>query len=162
MSFLLPDSIYSPQQIESQLLKLEQLTDFNQRTQARQRLKLQTSPDQTAETLQAELADLFAAADLDPTSQESIDRLQTELVQIKESTPVIHITLTAMPGPNLQQQLVSWFRLNIHPQLLVAFSYNRHLAGGMVVRTAAKIYDFSFRKRLLAGSDEMTRILRGA
>lgn len=72
---------------------------------------------------------------------------------------VIGITLAAPGSHKLKEELVTWLRENVAKDILVEFSVNPDIAGGMVMRSTNRIYDMSFRSLLLNKPERFTRIL---
>jgi hypothetical protein len=62
-------------------------------------------------------------------------------------SPVVHVTLAALPGSRVKRDVIAWIRA-IRPDVLVEFHVDRTIAGGLLVRTTHHIHDFSWRERL--------------
>jgi hypothetical protein len=95
-----------------------------------------------------------------PLNQKSLEGLITALEDFKQHATTMTITLAAPPGGDLKQQLVGWCRQNIAPDILVSFRFNATLLGGMVVRFGSRVYDWSFRRQILANREKFPEILR--
>lgn len=152
MNWELPETLQGPEQIEAALLDLGRLGDSLRRS------KEKTATDDEFLTR--------AQAILDPLEQEIwtpelIDEVARRLETIKSTAPMVRVTLPGLPSPKLRIELVSWFRKEIHPQVLVSFSLNRLLAGGMVLRAGSSIYDFSFSGALLKQRSKLADMFRG-
>jgi F0F1-type ATP synthase delta subunit len=82
------------------------------------------------------------------------------LREFEESAP--HITLTlAAPAPNgLKKTLISWCRDNIDKNILVDFKFNATILGGMVVVYGSRIFDWSFKRQILAAREKFPEVLR--
>jgi F0F1-type ATP synthase delta subunit len=93
-------------------------------------------------------------------SQQSLDELLTAIKMLRHESPSMTITLAALPGNELKQQLVGWCRENLQPNILVTFQFNRSLLGGMVVRWGSHVFDWSFRRQILANADAFPEVLR--
>ena len=80
------------------------------------------------------------------------DREQAvELLQrILKEAPVVHISFATDPSSAFVTKIVSWFRQNIHPLVLVQVGLQPSIAAGCVVRTANHQYDLSLRKHFAA------------
>ncbi len=72
---------------------------------------------------------------------------------------VLGITLAAPASHKLKEELVLWLRQNVANDILVEFSVNPDIAGGMVLRSTNRIYDMSFRSLLLNQPERFTRTL---
>jgi hypothetical protein len=95
-----------------------------------------------------------------PLNQKSLDNLITALEDFKLHAATMTITLAAPAGGDLKQQLVGWCRQNISADVLVNFRFNATLLGGMVVRLGSHVFDWSFRRQILASRDKFPEILR--
>lgn len=93
-------------------------------------------------------------------STTSLDELANELQSYCKSAPNISITLASTPPNTLKAQLVSWCRDNISPDVLVSFQFNATILGGLVLRQGSRIYDWSFRRQILAAHDKFPEVLR--
>ena len=70
------------------------------------------------------------------------------------------ITLAAPAGAGLKRTLAEWCRQNIDENLLVHFDFNATLLGGMVVNYGSRIFDWSFRRRILEDRAKFPEVLR--
>jgi hypothetical protein len=95
-----------------------------------------------------------------PLNQKSLDELIAALETFQEKAASITITLAAPAGNDLKQQLVGWCRQNISPEILVSFRFNATLLGGMVVRYGSHVFDWSFRRQILANRAKFPEVLR--
>jgi len=95
-----------------------------------------------------------------PISQESLNLLTDELKDLINNSPSITITLAAPATRDIKATLVNWCRNNISPDILVNFQFNSTLMGGMVVRYGSRIFDWSFRRKLLAARSGFPEVLR--
>jgi len=93
-------------------------------------------------------------------SIESLERLIIELNSFLKSAPRITVTLAALPSINLKKQVSSWCRANLATSVLIDFSYNSALLGGMVVVCGSHIYDWSMRRQILASKDKLNEVIR--
>lgn len=149
MAFKLPDEIYSPSTIDACAFELETYADWMHAQAVKAKVSKRSQDSQeptispgTVMLIKAYLGDRAATPHL-------LEDLAKELVALKKSLPVVHVTLAAMPGVSLKLKLVEWFRQNITPDILISFGTNSQIAGGVVVRTSGQIFDFSFRRRVL-------------
>lgn len=60
--------------------------------------------------------------------------------------PVVHVSFAADPSSAFTAKVVSWFRENIDPALLLQIGLQPTIAAGCVVRTPNHYYDFSLRQ----------------
>ena len=92
--------------------------------------------------------------------QKKLDDLITALEHVHDEAPVMTITLAALASGELRQQLVAWCRQNIGQDVLVNFAFNSTILGGMVVHWGSHIFDWSFRREILAASHNFAEVLR--
>lgn len=89
-----------------------------------------------------------------------LDELVTALESFRKTAPTVTITLAAPPSAGVKTELVAWFRDNVAPDTLINFQFNGSLLGGMVVRAGSHVYDWSFRRQLLAARGSFPEVLR--
>lgn len=150
----LPDTIYSPDQVSAAILELNTyqaaLHDAMVRSQGGQNISL---PEPGGL-----LSDLFSALNIRPDNGSMIEAVTKDLSQILTKSPVVHITLAAAPTHAIKKQLTAWFRTEINPSLLITFAVRSDLGGGIVLRAGSKVYDFSFKRQLLANKQRIAEI----
>jgi len=95
-----------------------------------------------------------------PLNQHNLDLLIENLQDYTKNAPSITITLAAPPTSQVKTALVGWCRTNIAPNILVNLRFNSTLMGGMVVRYGSRIFDWSFRRQLLAARSGFPEVLR--
>jgi len=93
-------------------------------------------------------------------TQQSLDELIIALEKFRDTAPTLTITLAAPAGGELRKVLVAWCRANIAPNVLVSFRFNATLLGGMVVRYGSRVFDWSFRREIIASRTKFTEALR--
>jgi hypothetical protein len=93
-------------------------------------------------------------------SQQALDELIRALEELKNTAPSMTITLAAPAPGDLKQSLVAWCRENISPNILVNFRFNATILGGMVVRYGSHVFDWSFKRQLLANRAHFPEVLR--
>jgi len=95
-----------------------------------------------------------------PLSTKSLDELIASLEKLEASLPTIIITLAAPAPAGLKKTLVAWCRQNINPGVLVEFRFNSTILGGMVVGYGSHVFDWSFRRQILAARAKFPEALR--
>jgi hypothetical protein len=93
-------------------------------------------------------------------TQKSLDELIIALKDFESSAKRVSITLAAVPPGDLKTELTGWCRKNLGSDVLVDFKYNSTILGGMVVRWGSRIFDWSFRRQILASLDKFPETLR--
>ena len=158
MKLSLPSSISSDGMLTGLLLEVREYTKWFSQYSVAARVKANfASPQPELSPVAAELIRSWAK---DSTlSQQSLDQLITELEQIKNTAPVMTITLAAPATAEVKQSLVTWCRANIDANILVNFRFNSTLLGGMVVRFGSHIHDWSFRRVILGERHRWSEIL---
>ena len=95
-----------------------------------------------------------------PLTEQSLDELIDILKKYTDDAPVITLTLAAPPTNDIKSILVAWCRKNLAQNILVSFQFNTALLGGMVVRCGSHIFDWSFRRQILAARENFPGVLR--
>ncbi len=104
------------------------------------------------------LHQLQAAQD-DPRLHDSA-KLLAVLRRVVEDGPRVDITLPARPSAQLKLTLIQWLRGNVHPEVIIGWSVDRTLGGGMVLRTPNHTYDWSFSRRLWVNRSQLPKLVR--
>jgi ATP synthase delta (OSCP) subunit len=155
----LPDTIASPQDLMQVMLEVKQYAKWYAHESIRQRVskkKGAPAPSLSASARQV-ITDWNEITEL---STRSFSTLITTLESYARHTETITITLAAPAPPSVKQPLVAWCRHNISPQIFVSFQFNSTLLGGMVVRHGSRVFDWSFKRQLLAASATFPEVLR--
>ena len=155
-ALLLPDDLYSPDQLSVAMLELgdyqNALHDVGVRATAGTKKQVETIEPS------ALLASIAKANDIDLANPASLDVLHTQLEDMMNKAPIAHITLAAAPNHSIKQQLVAWFRQQISPTMLLTFAAYSDMGGGIVVQAGSHVYDFSFKRQLLANKQKIGEI----
>lgn len=156
MAFNLPSDITTPQIFEAVQFELERLRDWLSDSVVKRKVGAKPvhepscSPE-TKQLLDSWLGDKAPSASL----------LTALIEELKKMKPVtVHIVMAALPGDDLKQKLVAWFRTNCRPDALIGFSADRTIGGGIIVRTPNRIFDYSFRERLAKGRYKLPELVR--
>jgi cobalamin biosynthesis Mg chelatase CobN len=155
--FVLPPAVYSPQLLEAVRYEIEEYLDWYRQTRIQKKVGARNAspePTHSAETVLVIEAWLAGKAPTLESLEELIDRLK----ELK--LPVVHITLAAMPNHAQRETLVSWFRNNSTPHLLLSFVSDRNLGGGILVRTPNHVFDYSWKQQLVNGRTKIAEILK--
>lgn len=88
------------------------------------------------------------------------DALLKELTRYSQASQLVTITLAAPAPSSLKGTLVEWFRKNVSPGVLVAFHINSTILGGMVVQYGSHVFDWSFRRQIIANKDAFPEVLK--
>lgn len=159
MKLTLPATVSSPQDVTALLLELQQYARWFAHNGIKARLgtKHATKPPVLSD---AALALVRASTGKDLLNQKTLDELVTALTEHHSSATTITITLAAPATADVKKALVGWCRDNIASDILVSFQLNTSLLGGLVVRYGSHIFDWSFRRQILANKQQFPEVLR--
>lgn len=160
MSLKLPSSLSSPQDLQSVITELKNALKLLRQEEVKAKIGGHEAQLAVPELTKPASELLAAGLRGKPLSPPKVEELIQSLEQLKGSAPQIHLTLAAIPTASLKQQLVTWCREHIAEAVLVHFQFNSTILGGIVVRYGSHVYDWSFRRQLLAGKDDFTEVLR--
>ena len=155
----LPDNIASPQDLSALILELRDYARWSAHVAAKKKLRLKHSAEPPAITPTAKevLKNWLARRTI---SEESLDKLTAALEEFKRRAPTMTITLAAIPSAAQKRVLVAWCRENISPDVLVSFQCSSTMLGGLSVRYGSRIFDWSFRRSILANRAKFPEVLR--
>ncbi len=155
MAFKLPSTVHSPELLESVAYELETYLEWYRQARTQHRVGVKPLPEPT---YSAETSEVIKAwfSDKKPTV-EAIGELLKYLHELK--MPVVHVMLAALPNHAQRLQLVDWFRQTAGIPVLVSFVADRNLGGGVVVRTPNRMFDYSWRQRLVEGRAKVGEII---
>lgn len=159
MKFKLPDSVASSQDLTSLIREVREYS----RWFTHESIKKRVNAKHTSEPpiISAGATDVLQAWESKkPLSLNTLAELIDTLNEYCDDAPSITITLAAPPTGSIKTTLVAWCRENIAPNILVSFRFNSTLLGGMVVRYGSRIFDWSFRRQILAARDKFPEVLR--
>ncbi|MEO6109600.1 MAG: F0F1 ATP synthase subunit delta [Candidatus Saccharimonadales bacterium] len=97
---------------------------------------------------------------ISPLSTRSFSALIVTLETFSKNTDTVTITLAAPVTSSLKTTLVAWCRKNISPQIFVSFQFNSTLLGGLVIRHGSRVFDWSFKRELMAHAANFPGVLR--
>lgn len=159
MKLQLPNSISSQQDVTALLLELRGYANWYSHASIKQRTGVTGTmePPAVSDAAATVLNDWANGKTL---TAPDLDDVMNALEQFKDTAPTISITLAAPATNSLKQTLVAWCRANIAPDVLVTFRFNSTLLGGMVVRYGSHIFDWSFRRQILANRQHFPEVLR--
>jgi F0F1-type ATP synthase delta subunit len=89
-------------------------------------------------------------------------KLQSALNLIIGKAPLLHISFAAEPSSKALERILTWFRTNIHPQLLLQVGLQPTIAAGCVLRTPNKIFDMSLRSYIKTQEPYLVQLIAGA
>ena len=147
--------MYSSQLVEAVIYDIELYLDWYRQAKIQKKVGAHTTeePTHSAETVLVIEAWLAGR----PATVEVLEELLNHLRTLK--LPQVHIMLAALPNRAQREALVTWFRSNVTPHLLVSFVADRNLGGGLVVRTPNRVFDYTWKQQLVAGRGKLAEIL---
>ncbi len=156
MGFNLPSEVNTPQLLQAVEFEVDRLRAWLSDSAVKQKVgvKLAPEPSRSPETqaiIDAWLGGKAATAD-------QLAALNDQLKGLKPVT--VYLTLAALPAEGLKLQLVDWFRTNCRDDILINFTADRTIGGGIVIRTPNRIFDYSFRQRLIEGRKKLPELIR--
>jgi F0F1-type ATP synthase delta subunit len=159
MKFKLPDSVSTLQDVTSLQLEVREYARWFAHDAMKKRVNVKHASE--APTLSPATKDFLREASAQHSlTQHALDDLIKTLDTYKKTASTITITLAAPPTTDVKKTLVNWCRENIAPDVLVSFQFNATLLGGMVVRYGSRVFDWSFRRQILAARASFPEVLR--
>lgn len=159
MKLKLPASILSPQDLKALILEVREYSRWFSHGLIKQRAaagKISPQPPISAAAV-AVIKDWSGGK---PLTQTGLDELIAALEEFERTAPQVTITLAAPAAGGLKQTLAGWCRQNLEPGVLVNFAFDATLLGGLVVRYGSRIFDWSFRRQILAARGRFPEVLR--
>jgi len=159
MKIKIPDTISSHQDLAAVIIELRDYLKWLSHHGIMHRLSAKDKSEEPE--LSSAAKDLLR--DIDDKKIESehvISELINNLENYKLSANSINITLAAPVTSTIKKNLVNWCRKNISQDILVDFKFNATILGGLVIRCGSHIYDWSFRRQILANRDKFPEVLR--
>lgn len=155
----LPDEVTSIQDLMALIIEVREFTKWFSHNAILKRVgsKKKSAPP----ALSPSATELLHAWEKDePLSVRSLDTLTDLLNLYKNTAPTLTITLAAPPTNDIKRTLTNWCRANIAPNIMIAFGFNATILGGLVIHHGSRIFDWSFRRQLLAERQKFPEVLR--
>jgi hypothetical protein len=159
MKLHLAESVCSPQDIQALMQEIQAYAKWYTHASIKQKVGARKDDDQPlmSEAASDLLKQWFGGKTI---SRVSLDELLDKLQEFYDTAPRMTITLAAAAPAKLQQTLVAWCRENIRADILVSFRFNSSLLGGMVVSYGSRVFDWSFRRQIMANRQKFPEVLR--
>jgi hypothetical protein len=159
MKLKLPPSVASVQDLTSLTIEMREYSKWYAHEEIKKRVDAKhTSPAPVLSKSASEL--LREWKSIQKIDRQSLDLLITTLEDYGKKATNITITLAAAPSSGIKTSLVAWCRENLAPDIMVSFQFNATLLGGLVVRHGSHVYDWSFRRQILAARNTFPEVLR--
>ncbi len=107
-----------------------------------------------------ELQSMAKAANLNLLLPGDRTKLINQFKFVRRTAPTVQISFASDPSRQALRALVRWFRENGHPNTLITVGIQPNIAGGCVVRTATKTFDFSLQKLFTANVSALAKQLQ--
>lgn len=160
MTLQLPNSISSRQDLKSLVLELRGLARWLSQSATKQKFSKSAAIEQPE--LSPAAQELISRQAGKQIGQADLEKLIKALEGYAASAPYATITLAAPAPGALKKELVDWFRRNVRPEMLVDFKFNSTMLGGMVVSYGSHVYDWSFKRQILAARYKFSEVLKNA
>lgn len=155
MSVKLPADVHTPDQLSATVLDVRAYNAAMHDSIVRGHIS-HTKPEPPS--ISELLSTLISGNNIDLQDSRALDELAKELERLLTKAPVAHITLAALPGRGLRREITQWFRTNIDPHMLLTFTARGDLGAGLVLQTGSRLYDFTFRRRILDNKKRIAEI----
>ena len=154
----LPPTISSPSDLTALILDVRRYAKWFLETTVAG--KVRTAYQATQPDLSPAAADLIRSWAAETTlSSERLDELVTALEVTLKNSPVITVTLAAPAPSEVRRTLVNWCRHEIDPTILVTFTFNATILGGMIMRVGSRVYDWSFKRQIMENRHKFSEVL---
>jgi len=153
-SLQLPSQIITPGDLNRLIREVESIDDFLDQSAIRNAQETPRLP--AVSKVLEEIASGNSLQLLKPEDRKTFKEL---LNNLKAVAPTIHLSFAAIPSPAFLNKLVTWFRTNIHPNVLLRIGLEPSIAGGCIIRTTNKQFDLSFRKHFMSEHDGLVNKL---
>jgi hypothetical protein len=159
MKLQLKDSIASRQDFKALVTDIRKYARWLAQSAVKKQVAGAAATEQPA--ISQDAADLINGwqADKD-TAGKGLDELVKALEEFEAGAQHVTITLAAPAPAKLRKDIVAWFRKNVGPDVLVDFKFNATMLGGMLVRSGSHVYDWSFKRQILANREKFPGVLR--
>lgn len=117
-------------------------------------------------TMSDNLSDFVALNELNFDDSHVREEVIAKLSDIKNTAPSVHMTFSTEADGESLQQLVTWFRTQVHPMTVLSVGLQPSLVAGVYLRTPNHVHDLSLRAALRENRgvlvDELQEAVSGA
>lgn len=161
MDFKLPDTVASSQDIISLILEIKAYTTWYLHEMIKLRVSHKKNKAKDEPQLSPAANELLRNFSHQyPLTRQSLEGLIKTLEDYSKHAPVVLFTLAAPATSGVRKALVRWCRQHIAGNVLVTFQHNSTILGGMVMRYRSRVFDWSFRRQILANVATFPEVLR--
>lgn len=144
---VLPRELYSPDLVNLAILELDRFIS---------QVRTSSAAGKAMPAPSSGLGLVFDALQINPKNLQELESLKNNLDQLLNSAQVVNIILPQTASNNIKYLLSDWFRKNIGENILLNFSARSDVGGGAIIQAGSRIYDFSFKKVLLANKTRIS------
>ncbi len=155
MELKLPSVIGGKRELIQLQREVEKLAE--ERLQARV-AKREAREARTVSSPSTQLQQLLDTNKIELTDK-SLVEVARALSTMRDKAPKIQISFAAEPTDEVLQKFVRWFRDEVDPHALVQVGVQPSIAGGVVVQTEKKRYDYSLRSKVVESVDIFRGVL---
>lgn len=145
----LPDSVVTPLDLGKIQRELFALDEFLGASKSASKLPYMSPP----------LNKILKQADINPLHAQDRQQLIQKLQFVRRTAPSVQISFASEPSQRALRILIRWFRENGHPNTLISVGVQPNLAGGCVIRTSTKQFDFSLQQLFKSNSQALAQRL---
>lgn len=159
-SLKLPDTISSPDQIMAFIEDLADYQAYIRKLNVAAKVKVDSPSGLESPSMPIELVEFLKSQfGNEEVAIARLEEIKTFFKEVKASCPSIHIMMAYLPTVSERAEIVHWFRNNIAENILINFTQNSDVIGGLLIRTRTKIFDMSFRTVLLANKARLAELI---
>lgn len=152
--FTLPSQLVSPRDIRELLLELESLKSWQ--TQHDVAKEARTTYPISEPELSRDASGFVHSW---TKSGLTIEAIMEHLSKSLHAAPILTVTLAAEASKDIQATIVKWCRINLSDTALVQFKTDPSLVGGMTMRIGSRLFDWSYRTKLIANKDRLRELV---
>lgn len=152
-SLVLPTNLYSRADVSRLVREVEDLIAREHGDKLRS-----GAPSLQMSRLLQMVSDANVGDDGPPTLQS----LKQALTNVYKKAPVVHLSFAANPSPEFLERVITWFRTEVNPYILLQIGLQPSIAAGCIIRTPSKYFDLTMRKRFSEKRSVLVEQLRGS
>lgn len=160
MKIRLPENVASPQDLTILIAEIKEYAKWFAHESIKKRLHASTSASKSPALSLGARSLIKDWTSSRSVSSDSLDSLVVELKRYSEQASTLSITLAAPATEDIRRRLIGWCRDNIAPDVFVSFTFNSTILGGIVVHYGSRVFDWSFRRQILASRLKFPEVLR--
>ncbi len=157
----LPLSLSSSDQLGELSWEIERRLSAQQQVALQQSVTGQANVASNVTQASSVLLEVAKLSGINVDDPAALEALKSEIAQIRESVPTLHMLVATYPTQDVKDRIVNWLRSEIHEHAMCRFVVRGDLGGGYILRTRSREYDMSFRGRLLANKPKLVELFAG-